>query len=143
VAAADKRMSDDRRTTRFKEIAMRVWVILLSGAMAALSVAMAAAEETRTPMQASLVETSVPKLDCSRPKLPEHLATADDVAGLTKQVNAYAACATRYVNERRAQAQKYGDLAKEEAEASNAAVKEINDFFATARQMAQKGKLAN
>ena len=130
---------------------MQRWGIMLGALSAALTWAAAAAEETRTPVQAGLaqassgqanlaVETSVPKLDCVRPKLPEHLATADDAANLTRQVNAYAACATRYVAERRAQAQKYGDLAKEEAEASNAAVQEINDFFAIAKQMAQKDK---
>lgn len=123
---------------------MRVWVILLSAGIAAMAVAMAEAEEAKTQISTALVmEASVPKLDCLRPTLPEHLVTADDVATFTKQVNGYAACATRYVSERRAQAQKYGELAKQEAEASNAAVKEINDFFATAKQMTQKGKEAN
>jgi hypothetical protein len=120
---------------------MRLSIILLAVGIAAVPAAKAAAEETKTPVAPALVlEANVPKLDCSRPKLPERLATADDIAVLTKQVNAYTACATRYVNERRAQAQKHGDLAKQEAEASNTAVKEINDFFASAKQLAQKDK---
>ena len=120
---------------------MRAWTIVLAVGMTTMPAAMAAAEEAKTPAQATVVmETSVPKLDCSRPKLPEHLATDDDVAGLAKQVNTYTVCATRYLKERRLQAQKHGDLAKEEAEASNAAVEEVNDLYATAKQLAQKYK---
>jgi hypothetical protein len=126
---------------RDEEIAMRAWVILLSAGVATLSVATAAAEEAKTPATAApVLEASVTKLDCSRPKLPERLATDDDVASLAKQINTYTACATRYLKELRTQAQRHGDLAREEAEASNAAVKEVNDLYATAKQLAQKYK---
>jgi hypothetical protein len=135
--------AEANRTRQDKRFAMRMLLIVLSAAVAIMSVGLAAAEEARTPpvRAAAAAEASVPKLDCSRPQLPQQLPTAAEEAGnLTKQVNSYAACATRYVNERRAQAQRHGDLAKEEADAGNAAAKEINEFFASAKQLVQKGK---
>jgi hypothetical protein len=126
-----------------KRFAMRMLLMVLSAAMAIMPVRMAAAEEAKTPpvRAAIAAEASVPKLDCARPQLPQQLPTAAEEAGnLTRQVNAYAACATRYVNERRAQAQRHGDLAKEEADAGNAAAKDVNEFFASAKQLVQKGK---
>jgi hypothetical protein len=53
-----------------------------------------------------------------------------------------AACTTKYVNERRAQAQKLGELAKAEgeADAGNATVKDLNDFYVLAKNLAQSGK---
>jgi hypothetical protein len=122
---------------------MRMLLIVLSAGMAIMSAGPAAAEEAKAPpaRAAATAEAGVPKLDCARPQLPEKLPTAaEDSNSLVKQVNAYAACVTRYVNERRAQAQKYGDLAKQQAEAGNAGAKDINDFFATAKQLLQKGK---
>jgi hypothetical protein len=122
---------------------MRELLIVLSAVVAIMPVGLAAAEEAKTPPVRAAVtaEAGVPKLDCSRPQLPEKLPTAaEDSNSLVKQVNAYAACVTRYVNERRAQAQKYGDLAKQEADAGNAGAKDINDFFASAKQLLQKGK---
>jgi hypothetical protein len=122
---------------------MRMLLIVLSAAVAIIPVGMAAAEESKTPpvRAAATAEASVPKLDCSRPQLPQKLPTAtEEAVSLTKQVNAYAGCVTRYVNERRAQAQKHGDLAKEEADAGNAAAKDVNEFFASAKQLVQKGK---
>jgi hypothetical protein len=122
---------------------MRMLLIVLSAGMAIMSAALVAAEEAKTPPVRAAVtaEAGVPKLDCSRPQLPEKLPTAaEDAGSLAKQVNAYAACVTRYVNERRAQAQKYGDLAKQEADAGNAGAKDINEFFASAKQLLQKGK---
>src|SRR5437016_13132777 len=118
---------------------MRLSIMLLAVGIAAAPGAMSSAEESRTPAT-PVLEVSVPKLDCPRPKLPERIASADEAASLTRQVNAYTACATRYVSERRAQAQKHGDVAKQEADAGNTAVKEINDFFASAKQLAQKDK---
>jgi hypothetical protein len=122
---------------------MQMLLMVLSAAMAIMPVRMAAAEEAKAPpiRAAATAEASVPKLDCARPQLPEKLPTAAEEAGnLTSQVNAYAACATRYVNERRAQVQKHSDLAKEEADAGNAAAKDVNEFFASAKQLVQKGK---
>jgi hypothetical protein len=118
-------------------------LIVLSAGMAIMSAGLAAAEEAKTPpvRAAATAEAGVPKPDCARPQLPEKLPTAaEDSNNLVKQVNAYAACTTRYVNERRAQAQKYGDLAKQQADAGNEAAKDINDFFASAKQLLQKGK---
>jgi hypothetical protein len=122
---------------------MRMVLIVLGAAMAIMPVGMAAAEEAKTPpvQAAATAEAGVPKLDCARPQLPAQLPTAADESGnLVKQVNAYAACVTRFVNERRAQAQKHGDLAKQEADAGNAAAKDVNEFFASAKQLVQKGK---
>jgi hypothetical protein len=122
---------------------MRMLLIVLSAGLAIMPIGKAAAEEAKTPLvrAAATAEASVPKLDCSRPQLPEKLPTAaEDAGNLGKQVSAYAACVTRYVNERRAQVQKHSDLAKEEADAGNAAAKEINEFFASAKQLVQKGK---
>jgi hypothetical protein len=126
-----------------KRFAMRVLLIVLSAAMAIMPGALAAAEEAKTPpiQAAATAEAGVPKLDCTRPQLPQLLPkTTEDSSNLVKQVNAYAACVTRFVNERRAQAQKHSDLAKEEADAGNAAAKDVNDFFASAKQLVQKGK---
>jgi hypothetical protein len=126
-----------------KRFAMRILLVVLSAAMPIMLSKTAAAEEAKAPpiRAAATAEASVPKLDCARPQLPEKLPTAAEEAGnLTRQVNAYAACATRYVNERRAQVQKHSDLAKEEADTGNAAAKEINEFFASAKQLVQKGK---
>jgi hypothetical protein len=122
---------------------MRMLLMVLSAAMAIMPVRMAAAEEAKAPpiRAVATAEASVPKLDCARPQLPEKLPTAAEEAGnLTRQVNTYAACATRYVNERRAQAQRHGDLAREEADAGNAAAKDVNEFFVSAKQLVQKGK---
>jgi hypothetical protein len=126
-----------------RRFAMRMLLIALSAGLAIMPAGLANAEEAKTqPVRAAATaEAGVPKLDCSRPQLPEKLPiAAEDSNGLVKQVNAYAACVTRYVNERRAQAQKYGDLAKQEAEAGNAGAKDINEFFASAKQLLQKGK---
>jgi hypothetical protein len=47
---------------------MRAWMIVLAVGMTTMPAAMAAAEEAKTPAQATVVmETSVPKLDCFRP----------------------------------------------------------------------------
>jgi hypothetical protein len=121
---------------------MRVLVTVLSAAIAVLPGGPTAAEEAKTPVRAvAAAEAGVPKFSCARPQLPQQLpTTAEDSGSLTTQVNAFAACATQYVNERRKQAQLHGDLAKEEAESGNAAVKAINDFFVSAKQLAQKGK---
>jgi hypothetical protein len=122
---------------------MRMVMIVLSAAMATIPVGMAAAEEAKRPpvREAATAEDGVPKLDCSRPQLPAKLPTTSEESGnLAKQVNAYATCMTRYVNERRAQAQKHGDLAKQEADAGNAAARDVNEFFASAKQLVQKGK---
>ena len=120
---------------------MRTLWIVLSAGMAIMWAGLAAAEEAKPPAVRAAVEAGAPKLECSRPQLPEKLPTAvEDSNSLVKQVNTYAACVTRYVNERRAQAQKYGDLARQEADAGNAATKDINDFFASAKQLLQKGK---
>jgi hypothetical protein len=139
LARSDGEATGTRQDKRFT---MRMLLIALCAVMAVLPVTLAVAEETKAPVQAAApIETSVPKLDCSRPQLPQQLPTVAAEAGsLTKQVGAYAACVTRYVNERRAQAQKHGDLAKEEADAGNAAAKDINEFFASAKQLLQKGK---
>jgi hypothetical protein len=126
-----------------KRFAMRILLVVLSVAMPIMLGKTAAAEEAKTPPVRAAVaaEASVPKLECARPQLPEKLPTAAEQAGsLTRQVNTYAACATRYVNERRAQAQRHGDLAREEADAGNAAAKDVNEFFASAKQLVQKGK---
>ena len=122
---------------------MRAMLMVLCAAMATMPVRMAAAEEAKTPpvREAAAAEVGVPKLDCSRPPLPAMLPTAsEESSNLARQVNAYAACMTRYVNERRAQAQKHGDLAKQEADAGNAAARDVNEFFASAKQLVQKGK---
>ena len=122
---------------------MRLLLSVLSAGMAIMWTGPAAAEEAKPPAvrAAAAVEAGAPKLECSRPQLPDKLPTAaEDSNSLVKQVNTYAACVTRYVNERRAQAQKYGDLAKQEADAGNAATKDINEFFASAKQLLQKGK---
>jgi hypothetical protein len=131
-----------------KRFAMRVLMILLSARMTIMSAGLAAAEEVKLPpvRPTATVQADVPKLECSRPQLPEKLPTAaEDSNSLAKQVNTYAACVTRYVNERRAQAQKHSDLAQQEADAGNAATKDINEFFASAKQLLQKGneKAAN
>ena len=122
---------------------MGVSMRLLSAGMALISAGLAAAEEAKLPpvRAAASVPADVPKLECARPQLPEKLPTAaEDSNSLARQVNSYAACVTRYVNERRAQAQQYGDLAKQEADAGNAATKDINEFFASAKLLLQKGK---
>jgi hypothetical protein len=108
-----------------------------------MSDGLADAEEVKLPpvRAAATLQADVPKLECSRPQLPEKLPTAaEDSNSLAKRVNTYAACVTRYVNERRAQAQKHNDLAKQEADAGNAATKDINEFFASAKQLLQKSK---
>jgi hypothetical protein len=122
---------------------MRVLIILLSAGMALMSDGLADAEEVKLPpvRAAATLQADVPKLECSRPQLPEKLPTAaEDSNSLARQVNSYAACVTRYVNERRAQAQQHSDLAKQEADAGNAATKDINEFFASAKLLLQKGK---
>jgi hypothetical protein len=125
---------------------MRVAMMVLSAVMAAMPVGMATAGEAKEPAARAAPEAGVPKLDCSRPQLPAKLPTTSEESGpLAKQVNAYAACVRRYVDERRAQAQRHGDIAREEADAGNAAAKEVNEFFASAKQLVQKGneKAAN
>jgi hypothetical protein len=120
---------------------MRLSLIALSAAMSAMLVAPAFAEDA--PPKASVVmETSVPKKpDCAQPKLPQRLPTAkDEEADLIKRVNAYATCTTRYINERRAQAQKHAEFAKEESEVSNVVVKELNDFYAAGKQLLDGSK---
>jgi hypothetical protein len=117
--------------------------MLLIAGVALMSAGLTAAEEAKPPAvrAAATFQAGVPKLECSRPQLPEKLPTAaEDSNSLAKEVNTYAACVTRYVNERRAQAQKHSDLAKQEADAGNAATKDINEFFASAKQLLQKGK---
>jgi hypothetical protein len=123
---------------------MRVLQVLLSAGIAVMSGSLAVAEEANAPAKAAIVlETSVPKLNCTPPKLPAKLPTTpEEVAGLTKQLGVYTACATQYVSARNAQAQRHNDLAKEEATAGNSAVKEINDFYASAKQLAQNSKKA-
>jgi DNA-binding transcriptional regulator PaaX len=119
---------------------MRVLQVLLSAGIAVMSGSFAAAEDANAPAKVAVVlETSVPKLNCPQPKLPAKLLP-EDVAGLTKQLSTYTACATQYVSARNAQAQRHNELAKEEATAGNAAVKEINDFYASAKQLAQSVK---
>jgi hypothetical protein len=122
---------------------MRMLLMVLSAGMTIMSAGLAAAEEVKLPpvRPAATVQADVPKLECSRPQLPEKLPTAaEDSNSLARQVNSYAACVTRYVNERRAQAQRHSDLAKQEADAGNAATKDINEFFASAKQLLQKSK---
>jgi len=122
---------------------MRMVLMMLSAGLAIMPAGPAAAEEPKTPpvREAAAAGAGVPKLDCARPRLPAKFPTAAEESGnLAKQVNAYAACVTRYVNERRAQAQKHGDLARQEADAGNAAAKDVNEFFASAKQLVQNGK---
>jgi hypothetical protein len=122
---------------------MRMLLMVLSAGIAIMPAGLAAAEEPKTPpvREAAIAETSIPKLDCARPQLPATLPTASEESNnLARQVNVYAACVTRYVNERRAQAQRLSDLAKQEADAGNTVTKDINEFFASARQLVQKGK---
>jgi len=122
---------------------MRKLLMVLSAGIAIMPAGLAAAEEAKTPpvRAPAIAESGVPKLDCARPQLPTKFPTASEESShLAKQVNAYAACVTRYVNERRAQAQKHGDLAKEEADAGNAAARDVNEFFASAKQLVQNGK---
>jgi hypothetical protein len=118
-------------------------LMVLSAGIAIMPAGLAAAEEPKMPpvRAPAMAETSVPKLDCARPQLPATLPTATEESNnLLKQVNTYAACATRFVNERRAQAQKLSDLARQEAEAGNAVTNDVNEFFASAKQLVQKGK---
>jgi hypothetical protein len=125
---------------------MRLSLIALSAAMAAMLVVPAAAEDLAAPPKASVVmETSVPKKpDCAQPKLPQRLPAAkEEEADLIKRVNAYATCTTRYINERRTQAQKHAEFAKEESEVSNMVVKELNDFYAAGKQLLDGSKKAS
>jgi hypothetical protein len=118
-------------------------LMVLSAGIAIMPAGLAGAEEPKTPpvREAAAAEAGVPKLDCAQPRLPAKFPTAaEDGGNLAKQVNAYAACVTRYVNERRAQAQKHGDLARQEADAGNSAAKDVNEFFASAKQLVQNGK---
>lgn len=79
----------------------------------------------------SAASAEVPADACTQPKLPERYSIPhDDIVYLEKQVNAYGACVKAYVEARQASAQKYSDLAKAEADAGNAAVKMINDYYA-------------
>jgi hypothetical protein len=122
---------------------MRLSLIALSAAMAAMSVAPAAAEQPAAPAKASVVmESSVPKKpDCAQPKLPAKIPSArEEEADLIKRVNVYATCMTQYINERRAQAQKHAEFAREESEVSNVLVKELNDFYAAGKELLQGGK---
>jgi len=122
---------------------MRLSLIALSAAMA---VAPAAAEQPAAPTKAGVVmENSVPKKpDCAQPKLPAKLPSAkQEGAELIKRANVYATCMTQYINERRVQAQKHAEFAKEESEVSNVLVKELNDFYAAGKELLQAGKTSS
>jgi hypothetical protein len=100
-----------------------------------------AAADGATPPAAAAPEASVPTMACTQPKLPQRFSVApEDVAYLEKQAQAYGDCVTKYVNERQAQTQKYNDMAKAEADAGNAAVIEINSFYAKVKDIEQKNK---
>jgi hypothetical protein len=123
-------------------------VLTMSQALRAISLAVmfslgagiAIAQETPPP-NAVVLETSVPKMSCPQPKVPQRVSVApEDVAYLEKQAQAYGDCVTKYVNDRQAQTQKYNDMAKAEAEAGNAAVIEINSFYAQVKDIEKKNK---
>jgi hypothetical protein len=76
-------------------------------------------------------DATVPQISCPQPKLPERVSVAqEDLQHLMEQVNAYARCVKAYVDARQAAANHYNTLLKQEVDAGNAAVKEINEFQA-------------
>jgi hypothetical protein len=50
---------------------------------------------------------------------------------------------TQYINERRVQARKHAEFAREEPEVSNILVKELNDFYAAGKELLQAGQASS
>ncbi len=84
-------------------------------------------------------EQNIPSVECVSPRIPARAFVAeDDVNYLKKQANAYAACMQKYIDERQAQIRVYGQRQQAEAEAANAAIKALNDYFARVKAFASQ-----
>ena len=86
-----------------------------------------------TPMALAMLTTAqarVPTLHCHRPTPPpkEH-PTSGQVDAYNKALPRYRKCIQAYVSARSADAKKYSELAQENADAANAAIKQFNDLI--------------
>lgn len=86
------------------------------------------AEDAAAPAQTA---SSVPTMNCPQPKLPERVSIPqEDIQYLMEQIRTYTDCVRKYVEARQEAANRYNALVKAEADAGNAAVKEINEYHA-------------
>ena len=70
-------------------------------------------------------------MSCPQPKLPERFSVSqEDMQYLMEQIRTYTDCVRQYVEARQEAANRYNALVKAEADAGNAAVKEINEYHA-------------
>jgi hypothetical protein len=120
-------------------------IVALTFSFATMAAAQTAADGGKNTVgDAATLEATVPKMDCVQPKIPQRFSVApDDVRHFEKQVEAYRDCVNKFVEQRQAQAQKADAIAKAEADSGNAAVKEINDYFAQVKLFEAKNKPKN
>jgi hypothetical protein len=89
---------------------------------------------------ATIPDTSIPVVGCLKPKLPDVLkkTAAKELKEIEPQIKAYGDCVHQFVEERRAKALIYLTLQNSELAASNEAVKLVNAYFVSVREMQEK-----
>jgi len=89
---------------------------------------------------ASIPDTSIPVVGCLQPKLPDlsKKTAAVDLKVAEPQIKAYGDCVHQFVEDRRTKALIYLTLQNSELAASNEAVKAVNAYFATVREMEER-----
>ncbi len=114
----------------------------LLGALAGLCLVASAQDSVdKLPELSPEVRATVPAMNCPQPKIPERASMpVEDIDFFITKVNAYGMGVSAYIADRNTQAKKYRDLARAQADAGNAAVKEIGDYRASVIAFQEKHK---
>lgn len=106
---------------------------LLVAALSPAPLARAQSGSQQAPREEALRQ-GASQTPCSKPALVERMSVPkEDLAALFERGQSYSDCMSKAIEAKRANANRLMDEAKAEAEASNAMVKEVNDFVAALR----------
>ncbi len=90
---------------------------------------------------ADAVPTPVPPPACEKPHVPERLSVAaEDVAYLIKKTRAYGACISAWIDERNRHIQQLQAQVTAEANAANAAIRDLDDLNARVKAVRDQNK---
>jgi hypothetical protein len=104
-----------------------------------LCTAASAADQPPPAIPASIPDTTTPTFACVQPELPAISKTAaQQLKAKDAQIKAYQECARQFVDERHAKALMYVALQKAEADAGNEAIKSVNAYFTSLRELQDK-----
>jgi hypothetical protein len=117
-----------------------VYPTIVAAAVMLWTAPLRAGESPKEPPPVSVESpATVPQMACEQPKIPQRYSMPhEDVDYFIKRASAYVECVAKYISERQAQIRKYNDLARAQADAGNAAVKEVNDYRAKVKAFQKK-----